>query len=392
MFFLFFLSAQAKAQNILNDTILVSANAAVTVKFPADPNGKTPNGDGSYEVSNGGKKALLVRVMKEGAKDQALIVEEGGRRHEFVLAYTNKPAELVVDWSNKRKLNDHVKNKNVQTAAALAEADALSNKGDYDAAVAIYSRWVNNVEAGDRAAINAKIDEGNQRGQADKEKRFKEALVTADALAAAKRYKEAAAAYAAALTTMPADAEGQKKSAANKSAWYKDCEARATAASGSSNFILAKAYYEEARTVNPTDFNQYLKKSYEVVLPKAADQAFKQQKKTGDEAFLVEAFDGAKAAYDSALLAKPNDKEITARLNKVKEAQARAKEDKIKETEYYNLLSTAKKKAAAAVTAKDYDAVIELYKKADKLFGNRKFPKDKIEALMKLKNTATAKQ
>lgn len=393
LFFLFLLYAQAKAQNILNDTLLVSANAAVTVKFPADPtNSNIPNGDGSYELGSGGKKALLITVLKGGAKDQTLVVNEGGRRHEFVLVYTDKPAALSVDWSNKKKLNDYVKNKNAQTEAALAEADALFNKGDYDAAMTTYNRWVNNVEAGNRTAIQAKIDECNQRGQAGKQKRFKEAIVTADAHAAAKRYKEADAAYAAALTTMPNDAEGQKKSAANKSAWYKDCETKATAAAGAPNFILAKEYYEEARTVNPADFNRYLLKPYEAVVPKATDQAFKQQKKAGDEAFQVEAFDGAKAAYDSALLVKPNDKEVTARLNKVKEAQARAKDDKIKEAEYYSLLSTAKKKAATAVAAKDYDAVIELYKKADKLFGNRKFPKDKIEALMKLKNTATAKQ
>lgn len=384
-----FCSTTAGAQNILNDTILVSANAAVTVKFQADPtHSKIPDGDGSYELGNGGKKALLIKVLKPGAKDQTLVVEEGSRRHEFVLAYSDKPAELVVDWSNKKKLNEYVKNRSAQTKAALTEADALFNNGDYDAAGAAYSRWVNNVEGAERETIYVKIDECNRRGQAGKQKRYKEAMAAADTYAAARKYKEADAAYAEALAVMPDEAEAQKKSAANKSAWYKESAKKGDEADNAKNFILAQALYDEARLASPKDFAAYYEKKYKRVAADAAGQTYRQQKTAGDEAFQVEDFDVARAAYDSALRVKPNDADCTAKLAKVKEAHEKAKAVKLKEAEYYSILSTAKKKAATAITAKDYDDAIELYKKADRLFGDKKFPKEKMEAVTKLKSAA----
>lgn len=386
------LFAKAGAQNIINDTIKVSAGEAVTLKFPSDPEGSIPDGDGSYEIE-GSKKSLRIKARKPDAKNQLLVVtEKPGRRHEFVLLYAEKAPKLLFDWSGKKELNTHVNEKKKALNNGLAAADADFEKADYDAALAKYSRLVYDAEETERGPIRQRMEECSQRGQAGKQKKFKEAMTRADAHAAAKRYREADTAYGEALTARPGDADAQAKRQGNSSAWCKDCAKRAAAAATEKNYALSKNLYEEAREANAKDFDRFYKTPYDAVLTNATEQAYKQQRKAGDDAFQVEDFDGAGKAYEAALSAKPEDKEVKAKLNKAKEGQEKAKNDKAKETEYYSILSTAKKLAAGATTAKQYDEAIDAYKRAEKLFADRRFPKERIEALMRAKNAVTAKR
>lgn len=66
--------------------------------------------------------------------------------------------------------------------------------------------------------------------------------------------------------------------------------------------------------------------------------------------------------------------------------------NKAKEKEYYACLSTAKNLASKGMTISDYDAAIAQYNKAAKLFANRKFPKERIQVLTRLRTNMAVRQ
>lgn len=380
-------NTQAKSQNIINDTIVVSTGEAVTVKFPSDANGNMPDGDGSYSVS-GLKKALLIKAGKANASSQLLLVTEGDRQHEFVLTYADKAPTLTIDFSSKKKLTVRANEKKEQADAVHAEADALFAKGDYDAALSKYSWLLHAVEEPQREAIRVGVAECEKQSLAGKQKKYSDAMTRAKACETSAKFKEAEAFYTVALDAKPGDAEALVQQQKNRDMWYKVYTKRADSADGKRNYILAQAFLEEARIADPKSFKQGYDKKFVRIANDAAGQRYEDQKKKGNEAFDIHDWTAAKQAYDSALAVNKDDDYCGKRLIKIKEAVEKERDDEKKEAEYYALLSSAKGFAAA----KELDAAIAKYDAAMKLFPDRRFAKEKREALTKLKTNASAKR
>ena len=379
---------KTKAQNILNDTIVVSTNATAEIVFPSAPNGILSSGDGSYEVSKGTKKSLLIKANKKDADPQTLTVNEGSHKHHFVLLYNQNASPLRLDWSKQKDLERHVKETKAKATAHRAEADALFDKGQYDAALPLYDRLQYDVEETERQPILTKIAQCEQQSTAGKQKKYEDAMTQASGFEKGKKYREADAAYDAALKAKPEDTEALKKRTDNRAAWFRDCKNKGLDAFADKNYILAKNSFEDARELDGKAFQQCCKEKYETTLQKVPDQIYEQQKLKGNEAFDVHNWAAAKQAYDSALAVNANDKYCSKQLVKIKEAIEKERGDQKKEAEYYALLSSAKGFAAA----KDFEAAIAKYDAALKLFPDRRFAKEKKEALIKQKSNASAKR
>lgn len=383
----------ATAQNIINDTVLVNTESQVTFRFSSKCGGEFKDGDGSYEaVSGGTNKTLLVKAMTKGAKDQAFIVTEGGRRHEFVLVYNDNITKLSVDWSNKGKLKDHVSDKQKRAEQDLVEAKQLFDGAQFAHALAKYERLYYDVEEAHRESINASRIECEKRIQESNANKFKMAIAKGDEYVAEKKYREANEQYAAAGAVRPNDAGLQNKVLKNTQVWFKTAALNASKAYDSTKYAAAVQYFEEAREASPKDYEQYCKKNHASAIIKYKEQAYKQWKTKGDKAFEVDELETAKQAYDSALLMKSADPYCDTRLKKIKSMMEEQAANKAKEKEYYACLSTAKNLASKGMTISDYDAAIAQYNKAAKLFANRKFPKERIQVLTRLRTNMAVRQ
>lgn len=381
----------ARAQNIVNDTLVVGTEATAEIAFPSPPNGILSTPDGSYEVNSGTKKSLLIKANKKDAKPQSLTVDEGSRKHRFVLVYAENAPALRRDWSKQKALTAHVKELKDKAEAGLAEADARFDKGQYDAALEMYNRLVYDVEEAGREPIRQKITKCEEFSQKGKEKKFNDALTRGDVQAAAAKFKEADAAYAAALLVFPGSADAQTKRQKNTEAWYKAVTRRGDSAAKAKNSALALTFFDEAEQADSAKFNKSTYKAqYRQLADDAVKQAYEQQKETGDEAFAVHDWVSAKRAYKSALSlkGKAEDKYCLGRLKNVNEAETKEGEDKRKEAEYYAVLSTAKKREAA----QDFEGAIAKYNAAIALFPDRRFAKEKKAALARRGSSASTKR
>src|SRR5688500_17076008 len=135
-----FASTAVSAQNIRNDTIFVSTNALVELKFNDKKSaGKILDGEGAYELG-GTKRSLTVKASQKDAKPKKLLVDEGQRKHSFILVYSESVPEsqMVVDWSNLKKLKEHIKTKEEKANGKLEVAEALYNKGELLAALSMF--------------------------------------------------------------------------------------------------------------------------------------------------------------------------------------------------------------------------------------------------------------
>ncbi|GAA4737526.1 hypothetical protein [Flavisolibacter ginsenosidimutans] len=381
-------NTRAKSQNIINDTVVLSTNAQVSFLFPSLIDKTTmSNPNGSYEAIVT-KKNLLLKAQRKEANPQVLTVNEGSNTHTFVMVYNENVPALKRDWSNKKKLASYVKDKKARADARLAEADALLEKGQYDAALALYSRLQYDVEEAERQPIETKIAQCEQMSFAGKQKKYSDAMTRAASLEKAKKYREADSTYDVALGAKNDDPEALRKRAANRTVWFQDSKGKALDAFDDNNFILAKSGFAEAREIDSKTFQQCCKDKYETTLRKAPDQVFRLQRTKGNEAFDIHDWTVAKQAYDSALAVNKNDDYCSKRLIKIKEAVEKERDDEKKEAQYYALLSSAKGFAAA----KEIDAAVAKYDAAMKLFPDRRFAKEKREALTKLKTNASAKR
>lgn len=371
---------QATAQTIVNDTLVVSTVATAEIVFPSPPNGRLSTPDNSYEVNSGTKKSLIIRANKKDANPQSLTVEEGSRKHHFVLVYNESAPPLRRDWSKQKNLAAHVKDMKDRAAAGLAEADGWFARGEYNKALPLYERLVNDLEEAEREPVKDKIAQCVERSQARKQKKYDDVMAQADGFEKARKFREADTAYGDALVALPGDAVAQKKRLANRATWFQDSKAKAIAAFDNRNYVSAKTFFEEAREVDAKAFDKFCKDKYDVAVLKAPVQAYQQQRAKGDEAFKVNDWAGARQAYESALAVKKNDAHCAKQLSNVKDAEK-------KEALYYSLLAAAK-----GIAAGNPEAAIAKYNEAASLFPNRQFAKEKRQELTQAKGKAPAKE
>lgn len=382
------------AQNIVNDTIVVSTAGTVEIVFPSQPDeAKVIDGDGSYDVARGTKKSLIVTASKKVDSRQNLSVKEGGRTHRFALIYAEALPKMQYDYGSTKKLRENANRKKAILAAGRSIADDFFAKGEYDKALEKYTWLTDNVDDAEGEPFRARIAECLQQTELARQTKFQDALGQAKAFETAGKFKEADAAYANALQLYPADAGVQVRRQKNRDNRYTTALKRADSADKAKDPVALRLFLDEARQADPAKFSSSkYNGQYGKVVADANSKAYKLQKKTGDEAFALHDWAAATLAYEAALgingINKVEEKACRDQLMKIQEAVAAEARYKAKEAEYYAALSEAK----TLTGKKDLDGAIARYNAALALFPDRQFAKDKKNALTKLKNSASAKR
>lgn len=383
--FLFFFTvlhgARAEAQNIRNDTIFVSADAVTELRFADKCNANLPAGDKSYGVGDGGsKKSLIVKALKKGVKPQPLVIDEGSRKHYFILAYAEKPPLLVVNWSNLKDLKAHVQEKQNKANKLLDEANALYEKGHLREAWEQYNAVVNDVDDSKQNFVMSK--------KASIEKKieglFANAVQKGDQFFSDKQYKEAWASYKEAENWNDS-AVAIKNFKEAKAFAFKDCIGKAKEATKKDDPEAVK-YYEEAREIDSIAFRSQAS-VYQAVRNRLLEKLHRELLERGRNAEEMHDWSLALAAYDSACIMMPTNDICKTIGDRARQEIVNEANNRKKNQEYYGILSRAKR----AAKDKDYNTAIEEYNKAGNLFPQRQFPKYKIEELRKSMNNPSAR-
>ncbi|NTS43875.1 hypothetical protein HRG84_23545 [Flavisolibacter sp. BT320] len=393
MVLLYFLASlvytAVSAQNIRNDTIFVSTNALVELRFnDKKSTGKIIDGEGAYELG-GTKKSLTVKALQKEAKPKKLIVDEGQRKHSFILVYVESVTEsqMVVDWSNLKKLKEHVKAKEGKANEIFAKADALYNNGDLAEALPMFVRLLEEVEVGKVGLVENRIASIQDQLQ----KQYSDLVKKGDNFLSEKKYKEAWDAYKEAHKILPGKDEATVKAEEVSGPAYRESIKNAQEASEAKKYGDARELYETARIIDPETFAKTNQRAYETSLKLEAEIKYKQSVEAGDEAAQIRDWEKAKAHYGAALNLNAKEPGLSKKIQNVNEALQKQEDYRKKETEYYSVLSKAKLLAAKAMNMADFEAAIHEYKKASTLFPERRFPKDKIAEIQKRRRNDSAR-
>ena len=169
-----------------------------------------------------------------------------------------------------------------------------------------------------------------------------------------------------------------KKEAANKA--YEDKISIADKALGSKEYESAKTAYAEAANLKPNESYPTEKiKEIEGILAKLAalEQNYKASILKADEALKNDRIDEAKAAYNEAIVLKPNE---SYPKDKLSEIERIVLENQKSEEEYKTAIAIADK----ALEAKDYEKSKEFYNQAIALKAEESYPKDKLSEIEKI--------
>ncbi|HTX88432.1 MAG TPA: hypothetical protein VMC08_05545, partial [Bacteroidales bacterium] len=146
-------------------------------------------------------------------------------------------------------------------------------------------------------------------------------------------------------------------------------------------YVDALKLYEQAQKIRPNDY--YVKgkitqvRNIQAELARA-DAEYTKEINSGDDYFKQQDYLNAKAAYQLALNVRPGDAYATSKMNETLEL---LRSQKAKNILYDVTIDSAEKLFAA----KEYDKAIEQYENASKILPNEKYPKEKINAIIKIK-------
>jgi tetratricopeptide (TPR) repeat protein len=389
----------AEAQRIRGDTIYVDQNNVVTVAFPSLPTTfqlTTDGQEGLYEVNDMGKNTLSIKALKKGAKEQALEVTEGPRKHLFILSYKEGSPALRFDYSKRKTLSEHVDEKKKEVSKALDAANRLydqainnmSNQALWEEVEVKYLRLVNAMEPKDAGIVKSRLEESRTHIQNLKGKKYEEAIKNGQNYQFLKKYSEAKRAYLKAKEHNPGDVQVLKLINSNDSVWAKEHVDKGDEANKAKKFIEAKTYYKDAFNIKPDYFG--LQDKLNQARKDADPLIYKIEKTNLIQAMKANDTEEARRAYDSILFIYPNDGYTKSQLNKLIIEEKKIEEEEKKEAVYQGILTTAKSRADKASNVQEYDLAIKEYQRASDMIPTRKFPKKKIDELTKMKNGVRA--
>jgi tetratricopeptide (TPR) repeat protein len=406
-----FFHSNAAAQNIRGDTIYVDVNKVVAVSFPSSPDKaellpKDSSLERLYEVNTLEKNSLSILALK-GANNQYLEVTEtkGGRKHLFILSYKEGSPARSIDLSTIKRIKERVAIVKRNVSNALNEADNLyrqakNNMKDQALWEELRDRYAGLnkvvVDPKDVNLVKLRLEEiGKQLQVIILNKKYDQAIQEGRNYYTSKNYEEAIKAYKQALDYKPGDASAKKWIRFTDSTWAKVYIDSGDAAYKVRKYREAKTYYQTALNKMadyPSADYPSLQDKLNQVKKDADPLICKDEKKIGVEALNANDIEGARKACDSALSVCPEDPDIKSLLEKVKVEERKIEQDEKKESEYQDILATAKELADKASDVQGYDLAIKEYQRALSKIPGRKFPKKKMDELkIKLKEMTGAR-
>ncbi len=397
----FLFHTDTEAQNIRGDTIYADVNIVVTIVFPSSPSKAQlsiiDGQDSLYEVSDMGKKSISIMALKKGAKDQALEVAEGRRKHLLILSYKEGSLARTIDWSTVKKLSVRVEEKKREVSKSLSEANILydqarndiSNQVLWEKVEAQYLKLINVEDSRDAGVVKSRLEESRTQIKNSKGKKYDEAITTSKNYLSEKKYPDARKGFQEALKHKPGDIQALNYINLTDSLWAKVYVDKGDEANKAGKKIDAKSYYKDASYIKP-DYPFLLDKVNQA--KKDADpEIYKIEKTKLDLAMKANDIEEARRAYDSILSIYPNDKYTKSQLPKLINEEKKIEEEKKEEADYQHILATAKSLADKASNVEGIDVAIKEYKRASDMIPARIFPKKRINELTKIKNGFKAK-
>lgn len=393
--FIFLCCVCASSQGIRGDTIFLEVNKTVTIVFLSSP-GKAqlvpdPAGpDGEYEINSMDKFSISILLVKKGTRDQYLEISEKDRNHLFVLAYKAGSAARKITFSKRRLISQRIEATKNNLSLALTKADSLFEEAKKKPSLSAlkdvenrYLRLSKVVYEVDSSYVTAQLSDVRKQ-LVDLDgltygKTFKEGQDHFNS----KKYKEASESFSKAISFKPGDPEASKYLNETNTAWAREHIDLGDEARKNKKNILAKNYYQQALNIQP-DYPSVRDKFAEA--KRLADpEIYAIQRDKGEIAFGEWRLKDARLAYDSALMAKPEDAFAKGRrLKVIIEEEKIAKEDQ-RDDDYQDILERAKNLTEKASGIQDVDQVIQEYQKAAQMYPLRQFPVKSISELKKLK-------
>ncbi len=372
----------ATAQNIVGDTILVSADTQTWLTFNSPPNGQVTKDASSFSITGTGK-SLAIEPTKPPTKTTTLIVQEGSRTHQFVVYYKEDidPSQSVYNFSDLKQIEKRNKDKaTTKDNEPVAAAQPAPAKPANDKPAV--SR-----EAQDFALAIATGDEAYDKQQ------YAEAKVAYEKALSIKGNNDYAKARLASIEKAFADKE--RLAAQLRDDNYNNALLKAAKAFTNKNFAEAKASYKDALESRPNDafaMNQIVAidkviadeavKARQAETKKQQEETYKTTIASADKANAAGDFVTAKSYYSLASSYKPDETYPRKKMEEIdKKISDQAKQKEIEEREklYNNTISKAK----AAYDTRNFDMSKDLYNQALNLKPGDEFSRTQIKAIDK---------
>ncbi|MCW3105914.1 MAG: hypothetical protein JWQ09_420 [Segetibacter sp.] len=308
--------------------------------------------------------------------------------------------------------------------AIIEDGDKAFQSGLFEEALAKFTEVLRIQPSNDYARkrlsdVNIKIAEKERLAKKEADDKVSAIREAANKAFQAKQYDEALEGYKKVLSLQPNDIfsksqlatiEKQKADNAAKDKLEKErlvkqdqenkinaIKATATKAFNEKRYDEASAGYTEVLSLNSNDVLaksrldaiQKIKEQDELKVKqekenKNKEETFKTIVDNADKAFESKEYDVAKAGYQAAKDLKPNDIAL--------EKKIKSTNDKILNKENEDAYNSAISSGDEAQKAKDYEKAKSEYIKASKIFKDRVYPQEQINAINKIINETTAKQ
>lgn len=338
---------QAQDLNINGDTIYVNAEAEVMVRFPTMPTyfNTTPS-NAPYNFKTAGTGFTII-AKAERTKPAPLVVNEGGRTHKFLIVFKknidyNNDAEMDYDYSTKKKLEQHILekesvnnntivdnnktekkskkgNKDREEDYPLAGYYALLEQGDKDMKDRNYASAKNNFEKAQKLRPTDQIpkirlDEikAKQEEEEKLEKAYKDYITTGDKAFKKNNLSDARVAYEQALIVKKDDSkandrlkiisekEKQQSAADKQESDYNSTVNDADKLFNAGDYVDAKTAYEKALTLKKEKWPQeQLKKITKLQAELVAKQKSDEEKQIKENAVNAEKIKKEKTYSDA---------------------------------------------------------------------------------------------
>jgi tetratricopeptide (TPR) repeat protein len=394
----------AQSSEITGDTIFVTTEFPVQIKFPSDNIlASFTDPAAPYKWTSVGQN-LMIYAKSDVGKCSILVVDEGKRHHNFVICYKkdlnpDNLSQVMMDRSTVKKLQQRVKELEERKAAKAALENSAAATLPASPTAKVPSPTSSESKGG--GSYYALLEDGDK------------ALKNGELENAQSKYEE--------VLRIKPDNEFAKKGLANVADKRAEIErkkkkdlddkitalrANATKAFNAKNYDEALKGYNDALALNPNDVYSksqvsIIKKYQEEIELKAKEEKEKQAKREAEEkingikltaakAFSEMRYDDAISSYNQLLAISPSDQFSKNRINEIQKIKVqnelKAKQDaqnKDREETFKTIVSNADK----AFDNKEYEVAKAGYLAAKDLKPNDAALEKKISTtLQQIKN------
>ena len=380
-------------QNINGFVIPISKDIASSLSFHSEVTGwRFAEKTYPYKISTLDVKTIMIETSQDVSGSYNFFVEEGGRRHHFILVFKDKndvdPSERDKDYSDLKQLSKDIQasnntltaSKTIQPAQSNTTPDVVQKTTAQDAAPTNQISNTTNSTSTSNSTTDSKYALLDAAEKAKNNKNYKDAIAKYQQVLQIDPGNSFAATGLQEVNKLISDASGQQ---------YSNAILKANNAYTDSRYDEALKYYNDALAMQPNDV--YSKNQIELIQKKQvaakieavnrqSDSLFNSYINAGDKALSTKSYDEAMISYNEALKIKPGDVFANGKMNAVKQKKYDDSVAAIQKTQdalYTSYLNSGNK----AMQEKLYNEARMAYKEALKVKPNDLVATSKINSI-----------